>query len=212
MGQRRTRRAWLQACLLGCLWMGLAGLVAWGSPGVAHAQGAGVEMQQMRLERSDDGVFLSGQVKFELPAIVEDALRKGIPMFFVAEAEILRSRWYWSDDSVASSARHTRLAYQPLTRRWRLNTSPSPIGSSGLGVTLNQTFDELPEALAAIQRISRWKIADASAVATDGRYRMEFQFRLDTSQLPRPFQIGVAGRADWSLAGTYRMPLPPVGE
>ena len=200
----RPGAGWL-ALLWRCVVWGL--LIA-GAVGLVRAQTVPAEVQQMRLERSEDGVFLSANVKFELPSIVEDALRKGLPMFFVAEAEIERSRWYWSNEKVASSARHSRLAYQPLTRRWRLNVSPTPIGMSGQGVTLNQTFEELPDALAAIQRISRWKIADASAVATDSPYTVDFRFRLDTSQLPRPFQIGVVGRSDWSLSAAYSMPLP----
>ena len=53
-----------------------------------------------------------------------------------------------------------RLSYQPLTRRWRLVVSPTPIGNSGLA--LGQTFDTREEALAAVQRISHWKIADAA--------------------------------------------------
>ncbi len=168
-----------------------------------------VELQRMRIERNEDGVFLSGRVKFELPTVVEDALRKGIPMFFVAKADIARSRWYWSDAVVASSARHTRLAYQPLTRRWRLNSAANPLGSSGLGMGFSQTFDALPDALAAIQRISHWRLADAAAVTSDSRYQLDFSFQLDTSQLPRPFQLGVVGRSDWELVGRYSMPVPP---
>ena len=33
----------------------------------------------------------------EIPSAVEDALLKGIPMVFLAEADILRERWYWYD-------------------------------------------------------------------------------------------------------------------
>lgn len=200
--------AWWLALLWRCV---VWGLLVTGAAGLVRAQTSPAEVQQMRLERSEDGVFLSANVKFELPPIVEDALRKGVPMFFVAEAEIERGRWYWSDEKVASSARHSRLAYQPLTRRWRLNVSPNPIGTSGQGVTLGQNFDELPDALAAIQRISRWKIADASAVATSSPYTVDFSFRLDTSQLPRPFQIGVVGRSDWNVSAAYSMPLPAEG-
>lgn len=203
----RSAAQWL-SLLWRCV---LGGLLLAGVAGLVRAQTTPTEVQQMRLERSEDGVFLTANVKFELPSIVEDALRKGVPMFFVAEAEIERGRWYWSNEKVASSARHSRLAYQPLTRRWRLNVSPTPIGSSGQGVTLSQTFEELPDALAAIQRISRWKIADASAVATSSPYTVDFRFRLDTSQLPRPFQIGVVGRSDWNLSAAYSMPLPAEG-
>jgi hypothetical protein len=136
-------------------------------------------------------------VQFELPPAVEEALAKGIPMYFVAEATIYRDRWYWYDKRVASVARHMRLAYQPLTRRWRLQISPQPIGNSGL--ILGQMFDTREEALAAVQRVSGWRIADAADVEPDATHNIDFRFRLDVSQLPRPFQIGAVGQAEWII-------------
>lgn len=162
------------------------------------AQPSATEITQLRLERSEESVLLSATVAFELPAVIDDALAKGIPMFFVAEAVLLRDRWYWYDKQVAAASRHMRLSYQPLTRRWRLVVSPSPIGNSGLA--LGQTFDTREEAMAAVQHISRWKIAEAADVDPDARYNVDFRFRLDVSQLPRPFQIGVMGHADWDIA------------
>lgn len=163
-----------------------------------RAEPSVTEITQLRVERSDEGVLLSAAVKFDLPEVIDDALAKGIPMFFVAEAVLLRDRWYWYDKHVASAARHMRLSYQPLTRRWRLVVSSAPIGNSGLA--LGQTFDTREEALAAIQRISHWKIADADEVEPDVRYNVDFRFRLDVSQLPRPFQIGAVGHSDWNIA------------
>jgi Domain of unknown function (DUF4390) len=158
------------------------------------------EITDMRLERNDEGIYLTVGMRLELSPIVEDALLKGIPMFFVAEAQLFRDRWYWYDKKLASQSRHLRLAYQPLTRRWRLNTSSSPITSAGLGLTLGQNFDNLPDALAAVQRIVRWKIAPASEVDQDASHNVDFRFRLDVSQLPRPFQIGAVGQSQWTIA------------
>ncbi len=166
----------------------------------ARAADAPPEITQLRVERADEGVYLSATVRFDLPNAVEDALLKGIPMYFVAEAELYRDRWYWYDKKVVTASRHFRLAYQPLTRRWRLNVSPTPITNAGLGVTLNQSYDELNDAMASIQRISRWKIAEASEMDPDIRHNIDFRFRLDISQLPRPFQIGAVGQADWNIA------------
>jgi hypothetical protein len=163
----------------------------------AQAQGPQAEITQLALERTEEGVLLSANVEFEVPPIIDDALAKGIPMFFVAEAVLLRDRWYWYDKEVASAARHMRLSYQPLTRRWRLVVSATPIGNSGL--SLGQTFDTRDEALQAVQRVSHWKIAEASAVDPDQRYNVDFRFRLDVSQLPRPFQIGALGHADRNI-------------
>lgn len=167
--------------------------------GEAFAQSAsGVEITQLRAERKDEGVVLSATVRFDLPAPIEEALAKGIPMAFVAEATLYRDRWYWYDKRVATAARHMRLSYQPLTRRWRVQVSNAPVG--GTGLAFGQSYDSREEALGAIQRISGWKIADAADVDPDATHNVDFRFRLDVSQLARPFQIGAVGQADWSLS------------
>ncbi|WP_434057716.1 DUF4390 domain-containing protein [Acidovorax cavernicola] len=206
---RRTdgRRSILLAGLLlvWALWMALF-------PAAATAQGrpGGATITQMRLEQADDGVYLSAAVQFELPVLVEDVLDKGIAIYFVAEAEVFQERWYWTDRKVAQVARHMRLAYQPLTRRWRLNVSPVPItGAASFGISLNQNFDSLGDALEAIKRIGRLRLGDAAEIGDEPLHQVTFRFRLDTSQLPRPFQIGVVGQADWNIAAerTARLPL-----
>lgn len=166
------------------------------------------ELTQFSVERVDDGVYLSAIVRFDLPAVVEDALLKGIPMFFVAEADIYLNRWYWVDKRVASATRTIRLAYQPLMRRWRVNIVNGMINNSaGLRATLNQNYDTLPEALSAVQRLSRWRIADSAELEVDVARNLEFRFNLDLSQLPRPFQIGVAGQKDWTISVQQNEPL-----
>jgi len=172
-----------------------------------HAGAA--ENMDVRLDRTSEGVFLSTQLQFSLPELAEDALNKGIPMFFVAEAQVLRQRWYWSDKQVAQATRYLRLSYQPLTRRWRLNTSNVPFSNSGLGVVLGQNFDDYNDAMAAVQRIARWKIADATVVESDAPYTVNLRFRLDMSQLPRPFQIGAVGQSGWNMLVTRTQRILP---
>jgi hypothetical protein len=100
-----------------------------------------------------------------------------------------------------------RLAFQPLTRRWRLNIASGPIATNGIGLTLTQNFDVLAEAMATVQRISRWKIADTAEVDLAQRHILQFRFRLDVSQLPRPLQIGTLGDTDWDLAVSATRPV-----
>ncbi|MFT3718235.1 DUF4390 domain-containing protein [Pseudorhodoferax sp.] len=202
------RRARLSVCraLLALQLLALGGAVDAQAP----APGKAV-ITELQLQRVDGALELTAQVQFELPHPVEDAMLKGIPMYFVAEAEILRERWYWTDERIVGVSRHMRLAYQPLTRRWRLNVGPRPIDSSGQGVTLAQTFDALPEALASVQRIARWHIADAASIPTDREHLLRFRFGLDVSQLPRPFQIGAVGESEWELSVGASVRIPPVG-
>jgi hypothetical protein len=166
---------------------------------VCQAQIA-TEIPQYQVERVEEEVLVSAQVAFELPPAVEEALLKGIPMFFVTEATVLRERWYWYDKKLASVQRHMRLAYQPLTRRWRLNVTAGSGREVSVGLALNPSFDTLEDALSAIKRVSRWKIADTADLESGVKYRVNFSFKLDLSQLPRPFQIGALGQSDWDLA------------
>lgn len=186
-------------------------LLAAALPLQASAQETAAEGVQLRLERSADGVLLFANVKVDLPAVVEDALLKGVPLFFVAQAELTRKRWYWSDKTVASAQRHMRLAYQPLTRRWRLNVASGAITSNSLGLALNLSFESLAEAMAAMQRLSGWKIAEAGAIDPESPHRLEFRFSLDLTQLPRPFQIGALGQSDWNISVSATQQLGPEG-
>jgi hypothetical protein len=129
--------------------------------------------------------------------------RRWMPKSFGAIAGTGQTR-PWS----AEATRYMRLVYQPLTQRWRLNVSSSPFDTSGLGVSVGQTYDRLPEVLGAMQRIAFWKIADSTDLDEKSPYRVHFRFQLDMSQLPRPLQIGALGRSGWnlSIARTERVP------
>ncbi|MDO5693055.1 MAG: DUF4390 domain-containing protein [Pseudomonadota bacterium] len=191
------------ASRLACWWVLACCLLGWSA--FAHAGKA--ELTALHVERDDAGVFLTAQVGFTLSPVVEDALTKGIPIHFVAEAEVMRERWYWYDRAVATAHRYMRVSYQPLTRRWRLNTSADPLVSTGLGVSLSQGYDSLEEVMAAVQRVGRWKVADTEDIAGSGRHVLRFRFRLDVGQLPRALQLGSAGQSDWAVSVERRIDL-----
>lgn len=164
---------------------------------------ATANISAIQVERADGAVYLNAQIKFDLPLPIEDVLLKGIPLIFVADAELRRDRWYWYDKKLVAATRQMRLAYQPLTRRWRLNVANSS-GANGLGLGLGgglpQYFDTLAEALSKIQRISRWRIVELAELDPDALHTLELSFKLDVSQLPRPFQIGLIGQNDWNIS------------
>lgn len=163
----------------------------------------------LRLERSADGIELYANLQLELPPAVEDALSKGIAMVFLAEADVVRQRWFWTDKKLASAQRHMRLAFQPLTRRWRLNVASGPMTNNSLGLALNLNFDSMEEALSTLLRISAWKIAEADLVDPDATLRVDFRFSLDMNQLPRPFQIGAFGQSDWNISASASQRIGP---
>jgi hypothetical protein len=163
---------------------GLCVLMLAVSPGVRAEP---LVLDSFELTRSDEGLMLSFSARFELTRVVEDALQKGVPLFFVAQAEVYRSRWYWRDKEVNSVTRTWRLAYQPLTRKYRVTFGG-----------LSQNYDNLSDAMVAVSRTANWKLADASML-DDGSHYVEFSYQLDTTQMPRPMQIGIGGQSDWAL-------------
>ena len=198
LGKRAGMACWMAAMLL-LLTLCLAPAVAQTAPAA--------QLTELRAERAEDGLYLSAQMRFELSTAVEEALYKGIPVYFVAEVDIVRERWYWSDERVAEANRYMRLSYQPLTRRWRLSSSSEPLNDVGLGVNFGQYYESLAEAMAAVQRISQWKVAEASDLEGDARQTLRFRFQLDSSQLPRTFQLRALGQSDWDLSIERRLDL-----
>jgi hypothetical protein len=170
-----------------------------------------VELQGLKLERQDTALYMSGAWQFEMPAALEDALLKGITLYFVTDVEISQERWYVYNQRVARAERHVRLFYQPLTRRWRVNISPQPFNVSGLGMSLGQSYDTAEEAMAAVRRIVQWRIANAADYNPDAKQTISINFKLDLKQLPRPLQIGAAGQSDWNISfnKTQRLELKP---
>jgi hypothetical protein len=182
----RVRRGLRGVGLFVALW--LAAALALLAPG-ARAQG--VEVLGLAVHRNADGVELDYQLRVTLPRAVEEAALRGVPLYFTVTATLWKPRWYWRDDRVARARREWRLTYQPLTSSWR-------VSQGGLG----QSHGSLAEALGTMLRSSGWRIADAGQADADARHYVEFDWRLDTAQLPRPLQIGltgVGGGGDWNL-------------
>ncbi len=144
------------------------------------ARADGIELVQLATRKSDDGLELSFTTRFELSRAAEDALHKGVPLYFVAEATVLRNRWYWRDARAAHAERTWRLAWQSLTRQYRLSTGG-----------LHQSFATLDEALNVLRGLSAWRIAEPRDIEDSGSHYLEFSYRLDVTQLPRPMQIGL---------------------
>jgi len=182
------RAAWIAALRQVLVrWVWWLALCLTGASGVAHnALAQGVELVTLELRPVDGALTLEFSARLALSRAVEDALRRGVPMYFEVDATLYRSRWYWRDERVSQVSRSYRLSYQPLTGNWRV----------GLGA-LGQTYPTLAEALAVISRVSGWRLAEASQLESGLRYYVEFSYRLDASQLPQPLQIGLGN--EWTL-------------
>ena len=165
---------------------------------------AEIDVSNPQLLAVDDGLAVSADFRFELNPRLDEAVTKGVVLYFVAEFEINRPRWYWLDEKLASRSQTFSLSYHALTRQYRLSTGG-----------LHQSFSTLSGALAVLSRLRNWLVVERGdkGVRTGEPYEAMLRLRLDVTQLPRPFQISALGNRDGSLASdwkTWQTTLAPL--
>ncbi len=181
------KRSFDWRCLLLSWWLAFAGCCV----------AAEVEIENPQLTASEEGYALSADFKFELGHRLEEAVSKGVVLSFLIEFEWINPRWYWFDEKMLTRQMRPRLYYHALTRQYRLT-------SGGL----HQSFNTLKEALRVLSRLRNWQVidkaADASQIKIGESYRGALRFKLDITQLPKPFQISAVGNSDWQLASDWK--------
>lgn len=139
------------------------------------------------------GIYLDATFEFELAPTLDEALHKGIALYFAIEFELSRERWWWLNRKLVSTQLVYRLSYSPLTRQYRLARGG-----------LSQPFETLDEALALMKSVRNWKVMDRGLLKPGEDYAAELRMRLDTSQLPKPFQVNAIASREWTLASEWQ--------
>ena len=144
------------------------------------------------------GALLNATFEFEVPQALEEAVQKGIAVYFNIEFELFRKRWYWFDRKVSSSTLTYRLSYSPLTRQYRLARGG-----------LSQSFESLEEALGLLKSVRQWKVIEPGVLSPRDSYEAQVRMRLDVTQLPKPFQVNAITSREWNLASDWRELVVP---
>lgn len=181
-------RRWLCAALL-LLCLGMADL----------ARAEGIAVTSASLRAGEDAYELDASFEIQFSGTLLEALARGLPLYFITDVELTRGRWYWLDEVVARQEIQYRLSYNALTRQYRLATG-----------ALYQNFDTLEEAAGVLSNIRGRPVADKAALKRGEEYTAGVRLRLDTSQLPTPFQVSALTSREWSLSsGWLRWKVAP---
>ncbi|MDY7577299.1 DUF4390 domain-containing protein [Herbaspirillum sp. RTI4] len=158
----------------------------------AHA--AEIELAQASLESTDEGYRLATSYTFELNHGLEDALVRGVPLYFTTDLQLTRKRWYWLDETAISTSRTIRLSYNVLTRQYHAAVTGQ----------LQQNFSSLDDALSLLRRPNRWLIAEKGTLKSGEVYAVSLRMYLDVAQLPKPFQINALNNSDWRFSSDWK--------
>lgn len=163
------------------------------------ARAEAIAVKSAQVEAADEGYVLNAEFTVTLNATVEEALDKGIPLYFLLEFELDRPRRFWFDEKIVRLERSVKLSYNALTRQYRL--------ASG---ALYQNFDSLNAALGVLERVYNLPVAGKDVLEKGVEYRAAMRLRLDVSQLPKPFQITSLASREWTLTSDwYRFKVTP---
>lgn len=181
------------------VWLWLLMVVIAGAIGPARAADQGISVKEARLELADDGWQLSADFDIQFTPTLQEAVIRGVPLYFVIEFEAKSPRWYWFDKKTVQAERERRIAYLPLTEQYRMS-----VGNFSESI---KTFDEVKRRLA---RIRGWAVTGRDSFRPGEKYDVQVRMRLDTAQLPKPFQITAFASKEWTLASDwYRWTLAP---
>lgn len=158
---------------------------------VAH----GSEGQVARIDPSvqQGQLLIDADIDFTLSGDLRDAAQKGVPLYFTADLEIQRPRWWWFDKTILTAEQTWRIQFNALTRQWRVTLD-----------ALSLPATTLDEALDLARHIRGWQVGSAALFQPDIDYEGRLRLRLDTSRLARPFQVDALNSNAWSLATPWK--------
>jgi hypothetical protein len=172
---------------LDALFAGVALLFA-----VCAARADGIVAESAQLVAADGGYSLAADFGISLGQQLESAVNKGLVLYFAADFELTRSRWYWFDQTVVRRSRTFRLSYHALTRQYRL--------SSG---ALHQGFHSLRDALRVLARVRHWRVIGKDEIDGEVDYVASARLRLDPSQMAKTFQVSALSNRDFRLSSGW---------
>ena len=143
--------------------------------------------------RVEDGeVLLSAEFDFALTPALEQALDKGIPLYFTIEFELTRTRFLWFPQKLAEWSITYRVSYSSLTRQYRVSSGP-----------LGQAFESLADVQRFIGHVASRPVARADELVKGVRYEAAVREKLDVNQLPKPFQVNALASREWQLSSDW---------
>ena len=166
----------------------------------AVAQAESIQINSVNLAAVGQGYEISVDSDIVLNSTLEQALEKGIVLYFVTKFSLIDSNWYWLDEEVARGKSRVGLRYYALTRQYHLN-HPS----------FSQTFNTLQEALKALGQLRNFSLTVKSELKPDVEYIASLRVWLDLTRMPKPFQVEALGSKKWDLSSDkleWRMKLP----
>lgn len=155
-------------------------------------QALDISVREPQLLANEDGYILAADFNINFNSRLEEAVNKGIVLYFTVDFDLNKSRWYWLNEQVARKSKTFQFSYHALTRQYRLSTG-----------ALHQKFASQEEALRVLSRVRNWQVLEKGEIKTDQIYQAGLRMYLDLSQMPKTFQVSALSNKDWNLSSDW---------
>jgi hypothetical protein len=168
------------------------------SPSVS-AEGFHVRSADSRLV--DSVYMLDARIDYRFSDPTLEALQNGVPLIVLVDIEVEQVRKWWFNKTIAELQQGYLLLYHALTEKYIINNLNSGV---------QENYDSLGSALAALGRINDLPLLDANLVKMNEQYQINLQTYLDLEALPAPMRPIAYISSQWRLESDwYQWPLKP---
>jgi len=157
-----------------------------------------IEVRSAALRPTVEGLVLDADFEFELTPRLAEVVANGVPLYFRIEFEMTRPRWWWLDEKAASQVMQLRLSYHALSRHYRLAVGGEEV------TLLQQNFATLDDALNVMKHVRGWLVVERTVGFSRSDYEAAVRMRLDTSMLPKPFQLSAITSRELHLESPWK--------
>lgn len=173
----------------------LAGLGAGAADDAAPAPEEGRFVVHTAYSELIDGVhYLNADVEFSLDQAALQALESSLPLTIKIEIEIIRSRRFMWDETIARLEHVDVIAYHPLSQRYLVRE---------LATGEVESFASYRAAIARLGQVSDVPIIDQRLLDENSRYRVRIRAVLDLSEYSAPLRVFASFWEDWTIESDW---------
>ncbi len=150
-------------------------------------------IESLALDQEKGSYTLSANISLNLGEEVRNAAEKGVPLYFTINFEVIRPQTLWFDKTELQQQHTWRIQYNALLRQWRISNGDLSIPELSLDDSLQHIIN-----------LESWPIKNLDQLNPTINYEGRLRLKLDTSLLPRPFQINAFNSSAWSLSTPWK--------
>jgi hypothetical protein len=178
----------------------LLGLLA-GAMARAQSSSDHIQIRAPYLTPTGDVYALNAQLLFDVPSLVEQAVRDGAMLNLELQLKVTHTRRWWLDEVQAQLQQRYQLLYHSVSERFVVRNINSGAQNSFL------TFDA---ALAVLKQVDSLPVLDKTLIATAADDEISLRANIEIRSIPRVLALLLFWVDDFSLSSDwYTWPLKP---